>query len=274
MKVPLRDDDFRCHDPLLVRILPGREVEAAKFALELWQRNLCEGVLVQNKEVVNWEFLEQLGSLSRFEFVNVSRSFTKAKLESIKGAKQLRIVGAKFDIDFSIFSDLEVLFYQWGPGATGLSGLRRLKDASLYEIGLAINAFPLDVHDGLERLAIVGFRHPSLDFTKNLCSVSSFSMAYARNLGVIPHFECLKVLNLSCVGDEGFDYFSISPSVEDIEIMSGAPIVDWDFVLKADGLKRIVVQKTKCSPMSSKARNLLRAVEIVVLPPAANFASS
>ncbi|MCW4455690.1 hypothetical protein OK348_12930 [Flavobacterium sp. MXW15] len=266
MTVLLRVDDFRCHDQHLVRVLPGREREATCFARQLLDQGVPAGLFVQGEDVTDWGFLEDATGVEHFEFVDFSKKLSSSKLSPISHAKFLRIVGRKIPIEFSIFKTLQTICYHWHPKSSGLESLTSLKNAYLYEIGIAKNANPFPLPQSVEKLELVGFRGESIDFMSEMDHLTDLEIIYARNLRKLPRLKSLKEIELKNVGRDVFAYDSIPESVEGIVIEACAPVHDWDFILGMNSLKRLVVFKTKCAAPSSAAKSALRLVAMQDLP--------
>ena len=266
MTVLLRVDDFRCHDQHLVHVLPGREREATCFARQLLDQGVPAGLFVQGEDVTDWGFLEDATGIEHFEFVDFSKTLSSVNLSTISQAKFLRIVGRKLPVDFSIFECLQTIFYQWHPKSSGLESLRLLKNAYLYEIGIAKNTSPFPLPPSVEKLKLVGFRGESIDFMSEMNRLVEMEIIYARNLQTLPSLISLKEIQLKNVGRDTFDYNSIPESAEGVVIEACAPIHEWDFVRKIHNLKRLVVFKTKCAAPSSAAKSALRLVPMRDLP--------
>ncbi|MEN1958555.1 hypothetical protein [Luteimonas changyuni] len=262
----LRVDDFRCHDQHLVHVLPGREHEATCFARQLLNQGVPAGLFIRGEDVTDWGFLEDATGVEHFEFVDFSKTLSCTKLLPISHAKYLRIVGRKLSIDFTIFTSLQTICYQWHPESSGLESLDALKSAYLYEIGSAKNASPFPLPPSVETLQLVRYFAESIDFIHDMNHLVDLEIIYARNLRALPPLRSLKQLELKNVGRDKFAYDSIPESVEAIIIEACAPVHDWDFVRKISGLKRLVVFKTKCAAPSSAAKSALSLVPLRDLP--------
>lgn len=262
----LRVDDFRCHDPHLVHVLPGREREATWFARGLLDQGVPAGLFIRGEGVQDWGFLEDATGVEHFEFVDFSRTLSCEKLRPLGHARYLRMVGRKLPVDFSLFPSLQTVCYQWHPGSTGLESLAALRSAYLYGIGASRNATPLPLPPGVETLHLVTYLGETIEFIHDMNRLVDLEITYARNLRALPPMTSLQELELKNVGRDAFAYDSIPESVEAIVVEACAPVHDWDFVLKTPDLKRLVVFKTKCAAPSAAARRALGLVPFLDLP--------
>lgn len=263
----LRVDDFRCHDQHLVEVLPGREREATRFARQLLDQGVPAGLFIRGEDITDWAFLEDACGIEHFEFVDFSRTLSCEDLLPIRHAKYLRIVGRKLPMDFSRFTTLETLCYQWHRGSSGLERLDRLRSAYLYEIGAAKNANPFPLPPGVETLQLVRYSGETIEFMHDMDQLVDLEITYARNLKALPPLKSLGQLELKNVGKDGFAYDSIPKGVEVVIIEACAPVQDWDFVRATSRLKRLVVFRTKCAAPSAAARSALSRVPHCDLPP-------
>lgn len=262
MRTLKREDDFRSHDPHLVRVLPGRELEAVEFALSLSKEGYPVGLLVHGGDVSEWDFLQHAGELGRFEFVNFSASLRDSDLEPIRKARFLRIVGRRMDVDFSKFEALETLYYQWSKASAGLECAIRLKEAHFYELGASDNSRLFSLPAGLECLSLFRFLHEEIVFINPMQALSGLVVERARNLRSLPPLGALRKLEMKNCGRDAFDYSTIGSGVESVEIDACAPISSWDFVL-SPRLKRLVVWNNRIPPIDAATSEALGRLQVV-----------
>lgn len=262
-----RLDDFRCHDQNLVQILPGREDEAVDFAIGLHNRGYPIGLLIKGSDITNWSFLKKAGVIGRFEFIDFSNSLKSSDLESIHAARLLRIAGRKFGVDFSLFKSLETLFYRWSGDCVGLEAVDTLRAAYLYEIGAQKNAEPMPLASGVETLFIFNYRRDSISFMNEMKSLTEITIERARNIRKMPSMDNLRKVEIKNVGRDEFDYSSLPLEVQDVEIDSCAPISNWEFLLRSDNLRRLVIWKTDMPPIDADVRKALDKIEVVDFHP-------
>lgn len=262
MRALKREDDFRSHDPFLVKVLRGREFEAVDFALSLSQEGYPVGLLVQGDEVDEWDFLQRASELRRFEFVNFSGSLRGSNLASIRGARFLRIVGRKIAVDFSDFQSLEVLHYQWSRECSGIEHANRLMEAHFYELGASGNSKTLSLPARLEFLSLFNFHHDEIAFLHPMDDLSELVVERARNLRRLPPLDGLRRLEMKNCGRDRFDYSSIGSGVESVEIDACAPISSWNFV-GSPSLKRLVIWNNRIPPIDAATAEVLARLQVV-----------
>lgn len=265
--IALMESDFRSPEDGLVRVIPGRELESILYALEHCDEGGCDGIFVQGKDIVSWEFLKSAKGLDRYFFTDVSDSFKKVDLSPLSGAKVLSIGGVSKAIDFSIFEDLVALGCQWNSKNINLRHLENLKHVDLWGVGIALNAMPLDLADGVREARLVRYGHSTLDLAGSLNSLTELSLHMARSLTSLPKMRLLEKLEMSQVGRSFFDYETIPSTVKELWIEKCAPIESWSFIKTfSSGLNRLVLQDIRCVEPSSEVKELIRRIPNLDVP--------
>ena len=239
-----RTDDFRCHDNRLAAILPGREKESARAAIELQNAGVCDGIFVQGKDTTDWSFLEIVESLDRFHFASVHSSFAKIDFRVLRNATSIRVSSCKVKLDLTGFDRLIDLTYDWLTHPLSISSLPNLRTASFWGIGRSDSASLLHLPESLIDLTLVRYSHPQIAFGARLSRLSNLEISYARDLQALPSAPALRSVHLKNVGREQFDYTSIPQSTETLDIESCAPIVSWDFTHRLKSLRHLNVCET------------------------------
>lgn len=259
MAIPLIESDFRAPFQGLVQVLPGREIEAVNYAQELRREGRADGIFVQGREIASWEFLRYAEGLDRYFFSDVLKSFASVDLSPLARARSISIGGISRPIDFSIFSSLISLGFEWNPRIRNLHWLEQVENVAIWGIGSAANVAEFHLRCGLKELCLVRYGRAELNIFGARNSLSKLSITMARPLSCLPQIEHLVELNLKQVGRH-FDYGSIPPTVEDLWIEECAPIEDWSFLESMTSLRRLVVQKNRYSPPSAAVKDLIRGL--------------
>lgn len=261
-----RTDDFRCHDPRLVQILPGRVDEAVETALSLASQGACDGVFVHGPELDEWEFLERVAGLDRFAFAAVHSSFATVDIGRVlSNATSLGISDIRVPLDLSRFDRLEDLGYQWHSHPVALKSRTHLRTLRLAGVGdLAQRG--LELPRGLRSLWIVKLEGSSLSFSSRADRLEEVQLSFAPNVHALPDMPGNRSLELDHVGKTQFDYESISREIEALMIQAGAPIESWAFLEGRPALEHLYIERTKCVVPDAQARRRLARIESLTLP--------
>ncbi|MBL8256884.1 MAG: hypothetical protein JNJ62_09805 [Pseudoxanthomonas mexicana] len=272
--VGTRVDDFRCHDERLVQILPGREEEAVEVALSLRDADACDGVFVAGKDVIDWRFVERVGSLDRFFFSNVDRSFKEVDMSVLRNARALGIAETETDLDLRLFERLSFLSYQWKSLPDGLAGLPSLREVRFWGVGKDMERGEFGLPPWLEVFRVTGYTGNRLQVGDELSSLDVLSLSRARNLVALPRLDSVRSVDISFVGRDVFDYQTIPEDVEELVIDSCAPIQDWRFLEGKTRLRRLFIDRTKFVAPDASTRTLIGTIEDVHVPALRMEASS
>ncbi|MBD9480699.1 hypothetical protein [Pseudoxanthomonas sp. PXM02] len=261
-----RIDDFRCHDELLVQVLPGREAEAAEMALALNQEGRCDGVFVSGKEVVEWSFLEKVRTLDRFLFSNVDKSFKSVDTGILKNALMLGVADIKVDLDLRSFNRIEHLIYHWNSFPAGLHALHSLRKVRFFGVTGSDEGEGIELPSGVRICDFVRYARSVVDLGHQVATLDALMISRARDVSSIPRIESVKKLDISFVGRDHFDYDSIPEDVEELMIDSCAEISSWRFLEGKNGLRRLFIDRTKLPAPDARAMQTICAIPDVHIP--------
>ena len=241
MNHPLHASDFRCFDPKLVEILPGREIEAAHFAASAHTRDECDGVFINGAEITNWGFLEITKDLPRYIFNCPSSSLSK-NFNLLSNARSIKLVGHSFPVDLTQTPQLEDLCLQWRKGTSGLDALSHLQVLNLDQVGPSIDSAPM-FPSSLKYLDLAYYSLDKLNSREPLNNLETLVVFSARQLNKLPTFKSLSRLSLSHAS-EFFSYASIPSTVSTLDLTKCPEIKNWS-VLKHLTLQSFDSRSTK-----------------------------
>lgn len=250
-----RIDDFRCFDPGLAEVLPGREAEAVAFA-----REHGFGLFVLQAQVTDWSFLDDLSGIDRLEIVSPHASLREVALRA-PGLRRFRLSNLACDLDFAALSGLEYVQFEWTPGCRGLEALAHLRDASIYDAGKPGTDCRFPLPGSLRELNLIQCRARTLDFGDDAPVLDRLHLLHSRQLRAVPAGARARALSLSAIGNAAFDYGSIPACTTNLHIEKGAAIEDWAFLDNLPALTSLWVERTRCPDLPASVRARIGEVE-------------
>lgn len=241
MNHPLRESDFRCFDPKLVEVLPGREIEAAEFAMAAYSQGECDGIFVNGPEIADWRVLEITKDLPRYIFNRPASSLRKS-FNRLFNARSIKIIGHTFPVDLTQTPLLEDLCMQWRRGTKGLDSLNNLQVLALNQTGPNLDSAPI-FPSNLKHLDLAYYSLSALNSREPLDDLETLTVFSARQLNELPKLKSLSRLGLSHASTS-FSYLSIPDSVSALELTRCPEIKDWD-VFKHLNLRSFSSASTK-----------------------------
>ena len=237
----LRTSDFRCFDPRLAEVLPGREIEAANFAVAAHVRGECDGIFVNGPEINDWSLLEITKDLPRYVFNGPSSALRK-NFKLLNKAISIKLINHTFPVDLTLTPRLTDLCLQWRRGTIGLDSLGHLQTLDLIQVGPSKDSAPV-FPPSLKYLDLAYYSLDALSFREPLDNLETLVVFSARQLNSLPEMKSLSRLSLSHASTS-FSYSSIPSSVSALELKKCPEIEDWN-VLKHLRLRSLDVTSTK-----------------------------